>query len=35
VRLAAPGKQTVQGVLFGTIIERGGRFKFVGLSTEL
>ena len=35
VRLAAPGKQTVDGVLFGTIIERGGRFKFVGLSTNL
>ncbi len=35
VRLAAPGKQTVEGVLFGTIIERGGRFKFVGLSTNL
>jgi len=35
VQLAAPGKQSVEGVLFGTIIERGGRFKFVGLSTKL
>jgi hypothetical protein len=34
-RLDAPGKQTVDGVLFGTIIERDGRFKFVGLSTDL
>jgi hypothetical protein len=34
-RLEAPGKQTVEGVLFGTIIERDGRFKFVGLSTDL
>ena len=34
-RLAAPGKQTVDGILFGTIIERDGRFKFVGLSTDL
>lgn len=35
VRLAAPARETLQGVLFGTIIERGGRFKFVGLSTNL
>ena len=35
VQLAAPGRDTVRGVLFGTIIERGGRFKFVGLSTSL
>ena len=35
VRLTAPGRETLQGILFGTIIERGGRFKFVGLSTNL
>ena len=35
VRLAAPSRDAVQGILFGTIIERGGRFKFVGLSTSL
>ena len=35
VRLTAPGKPTVEGILFGTILERGGRFKFVGLSTDL
>lgn len=35
VRLTAPGRDTLQGILFGTIIERGGRFKFVGLSTNL
>jgi hypothetical protein len=35
VRLTAPGKQAVEGSLFGTILERGGRFKFVGLSTSL
>jgi hypothetical protein len=34
-RLTAPGAQTVDGILFGTIIERDGRFKFVGLSTDL
>ncbi len=34
-RLTAPGTQTVDGILFGTIIERDGRFKFVGLSTDL
>ena len=35
VRLSAPGKPTVEGVLFGTILERVGRFKFVGLSSSL
>ena len=35
VRLSAPGKPTVEGVLFGTILERAGRFKFVGLSSSL
>ncbi len=35
VRLAAPSRETLQGRLFGTIIERGGRFKFVGLTTSL
>jgi len=35
VRLSAPGKETVDGVLFGTILERMGRFKFVGLSSSL
>ena len=35
VRLDAPGKPSVDGFLFGTIIERDGRFKFVGLSTNL
>ena len=35
VRLTAPGKTPVDGILFGTILERGGRFKFVGLSTDL
>ena len=35
VRLSAPGKPTLEGVLFGTILERAGRFKFVGLSSSL
>lgn len=35
VRLSAPGKQTIEGVMFGTILEHLGRFKFVGLSTSL
>lgn len=35
VRLSARGRQAVAGTLFGTIIERDGRFKFVGLSTDL
>lgn len=35
VRLSAPGRQTVDGILFGTIFERDGRFKFVGLSSDL
>jgi hypothetical protein len=35
VRLSAPGKPSVEGVLFGTILERAGRFKFVGLSGGL
>ncbi len=35
VRLSAPGKATVDGVMFGTILERDGRFKFVGLSSKL
>jgi len=35
VRLSAPGKPSVEGVLFGTILERAGRFKFVGLSSSL
>jgi hypothetical protein len=35
VRLSAPGKETVEGVLFGTLVQHAGRFKFVGLSSTL
>jgi hypothetical protein len=35
VRQTAPGKTPVDGILFGTILERAGRFRFVGLSTDL
>ena len=35
VRLSAPGRPPVEGALFGTILERDGRFKFVGLSSRL
>lgn len=35
VRFAAPGRRTMQGNLFGTIIERAGRFKFLSLANRI
>lgn len=35
VRFRAPGRTPLEGILFGTIIARDGRFKFIGLSNHL
>ena len=35
VRFAAPGKPTLEGNLFGSVIERDGRFKFMGFANRI
>ena len=35
VRFTAPGRRTLEGDLFGTIVERHGRFKFVGYANRI